>query len=49
MEYLIDKGADVNQSNTIGLSPFLMAVKRDDLALVKLLIEHGCDVFQVHF
>ena len=47
VEYLIDNGADVNQTNTIGLSPFIMAVKRDDLSLVKLLIEFDCDVFQV--
>ena len=47
MEYVISKGAEENQTNAIGLSPFLMAIKRDDLSLAKLLIDNGCNVFQV--
>ena len=47
VEYLISKGAEENQTNAIGLSPFLMAIKRDDLPLAKLLIDNGCNVFQV--
>lgn len=41
---LLSKGANLNQGNHRGTSPFLAALKADNLAIVKLLLENGADI-----
>ncbi|XP_064603015.1 LOW QUALITY PROTEIN: myotrophin-like [Liolophura sinensis] len=41
MEYLISKGADVNQQDKHGISPLLAAIWEGHTSCVKLLLEKG--------
>ncbi|KAF1911176.1 ankyrin repeat-containing domain protein, partial [Ampelomyces quisqualis] len=40
---LIEKGADINQTNNNKWTPFLQACKYGSLDVVKVLLEHGAD------
>lgn len=44
VEYLIDKGADVNAQCKWNRTALMMAVKRNDIEMVKLLVENGADI-----
>ncbi len=44
VEYLIKRGADINASDSQGLTPLMTAVKGGDYDLVKLLLEYKADI-----
>jgi glyoxylase-like metal-dependent hydrolase (beta-lactamase superfamily II) len=44
VEYLISKGANVNQMNNFHMAPLHLACRRLPLEIVRLLVEHGADV-----
>lgn len=45
IRYLLNRGADLNQTDTEGWSPILIAASRGDLALIRFLVEiAGSDV-----
>lgn len=45
MTFLLEYGADLNKLNpTARLTPLQFAVERGNVALAKLLIEHGADI-----
>lgn len=49
VEFLIEKGADVNYQNSFGKTPLFYAVGFSDTSLVKLLIKRGADVNAIYF
>jgi ankyrin repeat protein len=44
IEYLIEKGADINSIGDHGLTPLLMAVYNGKFNAVKYLVEHGANI-----
>lgn len=44
VEAVLRRDADVNHQNAFGKTPLFYAIERDDLNMVKLLLEHGADV-----
>lgn len=44
VKFLLEHGADPNKLHTIKLTLLQVAVKRGNVALAKLLIEHGVDI-----
>jgi ankyrin repeat protein len=43
VQLLIDSGADVNGAPGTKMTPLLLAVQHDDLAIVRILLHHGAD------
>src|SRR5262245_3231152 len=41
---LLEGGADPNQGRFVGFSPLLVAIVRQDVVLVRLMIEKGADI-----
>ncbi|CAK8683278.1 myotrophin homolog [Clavelina lepadiformis] len=41
MKYLIEKGADVNKSNSAGITPILVAIWEENYEAVQLLLQKG--------
>ncbi|MDA7660417.1 ankyrin repeat domain-containing protein [Verrucomicrobia bacterium] len=48
-EFLIANGADVNAKEDFGDSPLMVAVKRGNNEIIKLLTDKGADALQVYF
>ena len=46
---LLDAGASVNRADANDITPLLMAITNDHMALARLLIEHGADVNAADF
>ena len=46
VNYLIEKGVDVNAKDKNGSTPLHYAAKMANLKVVKLLIEHGADIIE---
>jgi hypothetical protein len=46
-EKLIKMGSDVNQQDQQGWTPLNFAAGKGNLSIVKLLVEHGADIFKV--
>jgi ankyrin repeat protein len=44
VEFLLDKGADVNHKNYNGNTPLHIAIVNQDLEVCKVLISRGADV-----
>ncbi len=44
VEYLIKKGADINQKDKLGYTPLVKALRNGHRRILKLLIEHGADI-----
>ena len=45
LEYMIEKGADVNFKNKDGKTPLFFAVRSDNSNSVRLLISKGAEVY----
>ena len=41
---LLRKGININDTNKYGQTPYMIARERNYYKLVKLLINHGCDI-----
>jgi ankyrin repeat protein len=48
MSALLSRGGDPNLLRKDGQTPLSLAVKADDLSLVRLLVEHGADVKRIY-
>jgi len=42
--FLIDNGANIDCKDNMGRTPLFMACEADDVHIVKLLVQHQCDV-----
>jgi ankyrin repeat protein len=44
IDYLIERGADINTHDSQGLTPIMVAVKGGNYKLVRALLKHGADI-----
>ena len=44
VQYLVEKGADINKAGRGGVTPLFLASIKGHLPVVKLLVEHGADM-----
>ena len=44
MEYLVEKGANINKENKDGETPLFMAINSGNNELVKYLVKQGADI-----